>query len=256
MPSILSLSVAAFVCGAVAVAVAAAPLPSGAPVSRAASYARDPFTCLDGSASLPHSSLNDNYCDCVDGSDEPGTSACAGGSFWCANKGARGKWVPSSLVMDGVCDCCDGGDEGGKPGTCKDTCEADGAAWRAAQAAAIQVAEAGALKRLEYEALGTSASILRLGVQAKQSAEVAKALAAKEAAATVSVCGGCDCARLAGGARQSRTPHPHTHPFSRRWWRLKRTRLPRRWRRLRRQRGHPPPSPPSCQRWRWRPAWG
>jgi len=31
------------------------------------------FTCLDGSLSVPFSSVNDDYCDCADGTDEPGT---------------------------------------------------------------------------------------------------------------------------------------------------------------------------------------
>ena len=30
------------------------------------------FTCLDGSQLLSFSSVNDDYCDCTDGSDEPG----------------------------------------------------------------------------------------------------------------------------------------------------------------------------------------
>ena len=30
------------------------------------------FTCLDGSQLLSFSSVNDDYCDCADGSDEPG----------------------------------------------------------------------------------------------------------------------------------------------------------------------------------------
>ena len=30
------------------------------------------FTCFDSSQTIPFSSVNDDYCDCADGSDEPG----------------------------------------------------------------------------------------------------------------------------------------------------------------------------------------
>ena len=30
------------------------------------------FACRDGSATIPIGGLNDDYCDCADGSDEPG----------------------------------------------------------------------------------------------------------------------------------------------------------------------------------------
>lgn len=68
------------------------------------------FTCLDKSASLNFSKVNDDYCDCPDGSDEPGTSACYF-RFLCTNKGYRSLSIPSSRVEDRVCDCCDGSDE-------------------------------------------------------------------------------------------------------------------------------------------------
>ncbi|EOD22307.1 hypothetical protein EMIHUDRAFT_207494 [Emiliania huxleyi CCMP1516] len=69
------------------------------------------FRCRDGGAEMPSARVNDDYCDCLDGSDEPGTSACALGAFYCANVGFKPRVLPASRVDDGICDCCDGSDE-------------------------------------------------------------------------------------------------------------------------------------------------
>ncbi|GMK53438.1 hypothetical protein CspeluHIS016_0100240 [Cutaneotrichosporon spelunceum] len=86
------------------------------------------FTCLDGTQRIPMSAVNDDYCDCADGSDEPGTSACEGrphAYFYCRNAGHIPARILSSRVNDGVCDeaCCDGSDEwasGACPNRCAD----------------------------------------------------------------------------------------------------------------------------------------
>ena len=48
-------------------------------VADAARYtaSSDKFTCFDGSASIAITSVNDDFCDCKDGSDEPGVCVCA-----------------------------------------------------------------------------------------------------------------------------------------------------------------------------------
>jgi len=92
-------------------------------------YQRTPdnlFHCLDGNGVIPYSSLNDDYCDCADGSDEPGTPACQNSKFYCENRGSKGHFIPSSRVNDGVCDydlCCDGSDEYNGFIVCPDKCE-------------------------------------------------------------------------------------------------------------------------------------
>ncbi|KAJ6238000.1 glucosidase 2 subunit beta [Anaeramoeba flamelloides] len=76
------------------------------------------FTCDNGKHEFPISFINDNFCDCVDGSDEPGTSACSHMTFYCANEGYIPEIIPSSRVNDGVCDCSDGSDEWMSPSKC------------------------------------------------------------------------------------------------------------------------------------------
>jgi hypothetical protein len=65
--------------------------------------------CPDGTKGI----LNDDYCDCSDGSDEPQTSACSQilvriMSFACADGLS---FTYPSRVKDGIVDCADGSDE-------------------------------------------------------------------------------------------------------------------------------------------------
>ena len=65
--------------------------------------------CLhDRTQRIPAASINDDFCDCADQSDEPGTAACPGGQFACRSDGTQ---IPSGRVGDGVRDCPDGSDE-------------------------------------------------------------------------------------------------------------------------------------------------
>ncbi|TFB06996.1 Glucosidase 2 subunit beta [Trichoderma ghanense] len=121
---------------------------------------KDAFTCIaNPSITIPWDRVNDNTCDCPDGSDEPGTAACAfidplspeqpligspSGTtnatrslpgFWCQNKGHIGAYIPFSYVNDGVCDydvCCDGTDEHSHPTgiKCENRCGPIGKEYR------------------------------------------------------------------------------------------------------------------------------
>lgn len=123
-------------------------------------YGKEEFACINApNVKISSTRVNDNSCDCPDGSDEPGTAACAhidplspeqplagsaSGStnttnalpgFWCANKGHIGAYVPFVYVNDGICDydiCCDGTEEfAGVGGTkCENKCKEIGKEYR------------------------------------------------------------------------------------------------------------------------------
>ncbi|XP_073991388.1 uncharacterized protein [Rhodnius prolixus] len=68
------------------------------------------FICHPSGVKISVNFINDDYCDCPDGSDETQTNACPEASFQCHHRFKIVK-VPSSRVNDGICDCCDGSDE-------------------------------------------------------------------------------------------------------------------------------------------------
>ncbi|VFQ64459.1 unnamed protein product [Cuscuta campestris] len=85
-------------------------------------YARELIECKDGSKSFTRDRLNDDFCDCLDGTDEPGTAACPQGKFYCRNMGSTPKFLFSSQVNDQICDCCDGSDENDGTISCPNSC--------------------------------------------------------------------------------------------------------------------------------------
>ncbi|XP_064200961.1 glucosidase 2 subunit beta-like isoform X1 [Anguilla rostrata] len=114
------------------------------------------FLCIDGSKIIPFEQVNDDYCDCLDGSDEPGTSACTNGRFYCINLGFRPHFIPSSRVNDGICDCCDGSDEYNSRMRCRSTCRDLGQRERAEAEDQIRALNQGLLLRQQLIAEGVS----------------------------------------------------------------------------------------------------
>lgn len=109
-----------------------------------------PFTCLDGLMTIAFDKVNDDYCDCRDGSDEPGTSACLNGQFACENFGYIVQMIPSGRVNDGICDCCDGSDEKASEGTvCANTCNKLAAQMNEEQERVKALTEQGLTKKKE-----------------------------------------------------------------------------------------------------------
>lgn len=80
---------------------------------------RSNFRCIYTKEVITYGRVNDNYCDCRDGTDEPGTNACSDSYFFCdvfEHQVVDDKLrhvILSSRVNDGICDCCDGSDEYG-----------------------------------------------------------------------------------------------------------------------------------------------
>jgi len=125
------------------------------------------FECFDGSAKFSSfvAVVNDDFCDCQDGSDEPGTSACSNRAglldgptvpgFTCGweldaatldEHAARRRIVYRSRVNDGICDCCAGEDEWDGSTTCQDVC----ASVEAEEQKHVSVVLAGSRAREDY----------------------------------------------------------------------------------------------------------
>ncbi|OCK86345.1 hypothetical protein K432DRAFT_284854 [Lepidopterella palustris CBS 459.81] len=159
----LRLDAIALLCPALLLSVIGAsdaPRPRGVGPEFAKFYkSPDAFQCISNpSIQLSVSQINDDYCDCPDGSDEPGTSACSYISplsppapsevtagvfnetlalpgYYCKNKGHIPSYIPFTNVNDGVCDyelCCDGSDEWSGVGgvKCEDQCAKIGKEWK------------------------------------------------------------------------------------------------------------------------------
>ncbi|KAJ2833214.1 hypothetical protein J3B01_004515 [Coemansia erecta] len=135
------------------------------------------FACLDGSQRIPFDRVNDDYCDCADGSDEPGTSACPNGTFFCANAGHVPGTLSASRVNDGVCDydvCCDGSDEWDSLIKCPNRCAEIGAKRRDDEEKLALANDAGMRKLQELVAQGRELRQTKSAELEHKRAELAK----------------------------------------------------------------------------------
>lgn len=108
---------------------------------------KEVIKCRDGSKKFTRAQLNDDFCDCPDATDEPGTSACPNGKFYCRNAGHAPLSIFSSRVNDGICDCCDGSDEYEGKASCQNTCWEAGKVARDKLKKKIETFMAGVLLR-------------------------------------------------------------------------------------------------------------
>ncbi|CAD6949478.1 unnamed protein product [Tilletia laevis] len=140
----------------------------------------DAWKCLNSSQEIRHSAINNNFCDCEDGTDEPGTSACTQSRFYCANEGHIPAYILSSRVSDSVCDpeCCDGSDEADNPHKdCPNVCAKVGKAHREKATKAEAIRNAGAKTRAKYisdvrrKRIVAQAEVDRLEVEVKVAEE-------------------------------------------------------------------------------------
>ncbi|KAF9916165.1 hypothetical protein BX616_004469 [Lobosporangium transversale] len=152
-----SVCLPAFITLALSVAIAKATVEPirGVSPSNADRYVPDKngqWKCQDGLKTIPFSAINDDYCDCQDGSDEPGTSACGTWPFYCKNIGHVGNEIKSSRVNDGVCDpeCCDGSDESDGQIHCPNICEEVGTRAREEQERIQKIRRNGSRLRRQY----------------------------------------------------------------------------------------------------------
>lgn len=130
-------------------------------------YKSNVIKCKDGSKKITKQQLNDEFCDCPDGTDEPGTSACPEGKFYCQNVGHIPIKIFSSRVNDGICDCCDGSDEYHSNANCRNTCWEAGEAARGKLKKKIETFKEGVvLRKVEVEKANQA--------YAKDEAELAK----------------------------------------------------------------------------------